>query len=484
MTPTLSFTDTLRRHHRILILFIAAFTFLYTKLWEGHFEGDESCYAVLARQVIRSGDWLVLHHPTYEKWSNFYEHPPLNMLLVAVSFKLFGINNHAAKGVSATLAFGTIILTYLIGKTLKNREYGYIAAFILTTTHFFLERARGVFLDVPFAFFLALSFYGVVLALKKQKLIWVFAGGLATALAMLTKGIPAVAVVVTALIGFIGFSGSGKRFFLNTVYYFAGLALVMVPWTWAQFAYDQGRFFDWYLFNQVGPSMAGRGQSTATSPLFYIERLFEQVMVPWFLFAVLGIVSHIKSLKKQKDFTPVLILISAAFILFGFSIVKFRQAAYIIPALPFLALLASDFFITPKWAESFSKWAHRFILFLLFLFIIIAMIFPIPFSSESNTMVPLSPYIDTYTSSMDTILTYSNDAYAIRHMIPWYWDRDQEECEDLNTFVIKWNRGQHTIGVIRIDSQRRNDLPITPTATSGEYALYLNSTGKPLKLGK
>lgn len=465
------------------LLFITAFLILFTKLWHGYFEGDESCYATLSREVLRTNDWLVLHHPYYAEWSNFYEHPPLNMLMMAVSFKIFGISDHASKMVSALLAFGTILLTFLAGKKLKDAGTGYIAAFILMTTHFYMERARAVFLDVPFGFFLLLAFYFLVLAVKDKRTLFAFLSGLAAAPAFLTKGIPAFAIVAVVFIGFFAFIKSFRLKFNASLLYLLGLLCILLPWTWAQLAVDEGRFFDWYLYKQVAQSMAGRGyvpqsaRENVTSYFYYIEKLFTQVMVPWFLFAILGMWTLVRSTIKTRQFERVLVLLAAVFLLLGFSLVKFRQASYIIPALPYFALLAADFFTNVKWCEIFQRWAHRFVIFLFVLLLALGLLTPLPFASRTNNALELfAPIKERFTSPGDTVLVMTDEVYAMRHMISWYWDRPFKICSDPSTFQQDWQTGEHAVAVARYNNKVIADLQIQPLAISGNYAIFLQDS--------
>ncbi|MBN1465298.1 glycosyltransferase family 39 protein [candidate division KSB1 bacterium] len=464
-----------KRQH---LLFITAFLLLFTKLWQGHFEGDESCYATLAREVLRSGDWLVLHHPYYAEWHNFYEHPPLNMLLIALSFKIFGVSDHAARIPSAFLAFCTIALTFQVGKKLQDEDYGYIAAFILLTTQYYLDRARAVFLDVPFGFFILLAFYCLVLASKNRNSVWSFLSGVAASLAFLLKGVPAIAALALAGISFL-FSGSWERFWRLSALYVAGLGLILVPWTVAQLACDQGRFFDWYFIRQVGSSMAGRGHvpesttATIASYFFYVQKLLLQVMVPWFIFAVLGSCSVIQSVKKEGGRERLLILVAALFFIVGFSAVKFRQTSYILPALPYLSLLAAEFFF--RWRKEFILWANRLVLLLLVLVVIAGLLTPISFSSKKNNpMQAFLPSIQAYTAPGDSILAFSDDAYAMRHMISWYLDRPHRMCDSEEMFFTKLGQDGYEAAILKISG---NHLPnqVRPVAQSGQHYLYLKN---------
>src|SRR6188472_2907303 len=79
------------RHYRrlaALTLLLAALNIGYRLDREVVTTWDESLYAVSAAEMVRSGNWLVT---TFQGDVDYYNtKPPLNIWLIATSFKLFG----------------------------------------------------------------------------------------------------------------------------------------------------------------------------------------------------------------------------------------------------------------------------------------------------------------------------------------------------------------------------------------------------------
>jgi 4-amino-4-deoxy-L-arabinose transferase-like glycosyltransferase len=71
---------------------------------------DDAVYAHEGKEMVRTGDWWNIR---FNGNLNF-EYPPLFLWLEASSFKLFGVNDAAAKFPSALLGFGTILVVYFL----------------------------------------------------------------------------------------------------------------------------------------------------------------------------------------------------------------------------------------------------------------------------------------------------------------------------------------------------------------------------------
>lgn len=107
---------------------------------------DEAGYAIVAREMIQNNDYLNL---TYlgKPW---FEKPPLYFWLMALSGKIFGLNEFAMRFPSAIFGIVVVILTYLITKELTRSPIAaFLSGLILITMPFFLAAARHSRMDVP-----------------------------------------------------------------------------------------------------------------------------------------------------------------------------------------------------------------------------------------------------------------------------------------------------------------------------------------------
>ena len=76
-------------------LFLVALIILlnFTGLFNEILEPDGTLYALLAKQMVITGDWVNL----YSFGQDWLDKPHLPFWLAAISFKLFGINSFAYK---------------------------------------------------------------------------------------------------------------------------------------------------------------------------------------------------------------------------------------------------------------------------------------------------------------------------------------------------------------------------------------------------
>ncbi|MFC1679481.1 ArnT family glycosyltransferase [Elusimicrobiota bacterium] len=111
------------------LAFLLALTSPFWDLGHPLWERDDARYAEVPREMVESGDWLT---PTLN-YLSYIEKPPLMYWLCAASYKLFGVNEAAARLPLALLALLGILCTWWLGSWLYSAETGMAAAVILAT---------------------------------------------------------------------------------------------------------------------------------------------------------------------------------------------------------------------------------------------------------------------------------------------------------------------------------------------------------------
>lgn len=141
---------------------------------------DESLYTVRAEGILRFGNWV---DQSAFSFDGLYSalHPPLHVWLTAISLSLFGINEFAARLVSALFGLATPFVLYAIGKRIDKPETGFYAALIFTLNPFVTFLARQGQFDTTMVFFITAGFYvllrsGVSLTLRNAILAGVMVG--------------------------------------------------------------------------------------------------------------------------------------------------------------------------------------------------------------------------------------------------------------------------------------------------------------------
>jgi 4-amino-4-deoxy-L-arabinose transferase-like glycosyltransferase len=91
---------------------------------------------------------------------------PLVPFFYGLIFKLFGESRIAIQFFTSAVFSLTVVLTFLIGKTLWDRETGFSAGLLLLGIPYLLTQVPLMLVDVPTMFFLTLSIYTFLLALN------------------------------------------------------------------------------------------------------------------------------------------------------------------------------------------------------------------------------------------------------------------------------------------------------------------------------
>ncbi|MDO8497946.1 MAG: glycosyltransferase family 39 protein [bacterium] len=284
----------IKKNWPLYILIVASiFLFFFHLDYNTITSWDEGWYASIARDIVRSGDFMNLN------WNGkpFYDHPPMGFWLMAITYKFFGINEFSTRFPSAILGVLSMILVYKVGEAIsKSKAVGFSSALILMTSVWYLIRVRSGNLDSPFIFFYILT---ICLSLKSEKDFRWFP------VTMLSFG----ALVMTKTL--IGISAGPIIFLLiwrqllsakkNIGYFIAGIAgfwLVVYPW-YHYHIQMYPDFIEHHFFN-IGmrdKTLASYFQLSWEQPLFYIHMGVRKWYKMWLLLAAYLII-RLSFLKK------------------------------------------------------------------------------------------------------------------------------------------------------------------------------------------
>ncbi|MEU0877983.1 glycosyltransferase family 39 protein [Lentzea sp. NPDC005914] len=217
------------------------------------FNSDEAVYAGQAASIA-GDDTLSSLFPI------FRAHPLLFQTLLSVGF-LGGVSDLGARLLSVVFGLGTIVLVYLLGNRLYNREAGLVAASILAVMPYHVIVTRQVLLDGPQTFFAVLMFYCVTRYCIDRNGRWLHLAAAAIGLAVLTKEI--AVILLFAVVAFFLLRRE-IRVPSRTILLSAGVALVIVA------AYPVSLLFSgrtstgqnyllWQLFRRANHSLAFYG---------------------------------------------------------------------------------------------------------------------------------------------------------------------------------------------------------------------------------
>lgn len=263
-------------------------------LWEP----DEARYAEIPREMLALGDWLTprLNFVLY------FEKPPLQYWLSALSMKAFGHNAIAAR---LPLALATLVsmgAAYLLARRLGARRPMW-AAFMVATTILGFISAQVLTLDALFSAFLVAS---VVIAAEavtaryegRGALGWTLGAFGAAALALLTKGLAAPVLLGGVMLASLAFTWRDSRLrniLLRVLFDPFGWLLflaISVPWFWfvekANPGHAQFFFIHEHFARFTSDVHARQGSKNPIMDKLYFLGVLLVGLLPWLSASVVG----------------------------------------------------------------------------------------------------------------------------------------------------------------------------------------------------
>lgn len=224
-----------------------------------------------------------------------------------------------------TLLFSlTVLLTYLIGKTLWNRETGLYAGLLLLGIPYLLTQVPLMLVDVPLMFFVTLSIYVFLTALEKGGRLLIMASSLSLFLCLLAKYSAILLLLVMPLILFVSYKSDPRGKLARAASVLAVTALLCSLYFAAQhdvvmIQLDLLRTYQW-------PGLKRWEEGLASTLLFQVHPLIT-------IAASFGVVAAIR--KRDIRF-----LVPAWFALFALFF-QHGRIRYLLPLFPLLTLMAS-----------------------------------------------------------------------------------------------------------------------------------------------
>ncbi len=324
---------------RDLLLLAAGASVLYLvslgarDLWQP----NEPTYGQAVAEMSRGGGWLV---PTVNG-ATFAEKPPLYFWAALVSARLLrGVGETSLRLPLAAAGAAGAILLYLMVLPYAGRGRARIAAALLATTEAWFWNSRAVQMDL----LVAVSTLASVLAVLRvvdggaPALRGWALGGLAAGLGFLAKGPVAWACPALVLLAYLGATrrlgaALGAAPLAGAAVAFA----VPLPWASALLAAGQADFLREAILRQSATRYV-RGFDHP-GPWWYYLYYYWIDFAPWSWFAPLA--ARMAGRDEKERRLDLLAWLWLAAVLVFFSLSSSKRSAYMLPAAPAVAILAS-----------------------------------------------------------------------------------------------------------------------------------------------
>jgi 4-amino-4-deoxy-L-arabinose transferase-like glycosyltransferase len=299
------------------------------------FNPDEGRYAEISREMQSGGDWVVPHLNGLA----YIEKPPLQYWATALSLRVFGPSEFAARLYTALTALGTILLVWLMARRLWSLEAGWRAGAVLSGMLIFVVLGQLLTLDMSLTFYMTLSLTAFLTAQQAvQPRPWMLLAWAATGLGVLTKGLVAAAIPAAVLILYSLYSRDAAPWRRLHVKWGLPLFLVItVPWHWLA----ARRLPDFLEFFFVHEHLARYLTPIADrqEPWWFFGGVLLAGSMPWTLSALRVLGSGWRRASPPGFNATLFLWIWVVFIGVFFSLSDSKLMPYILPLMPALALL-------------------------------------------------------------------------------------------------------------------------------------------------
>ncbi|MBS1990951.1 MAG: glycosyltransferase family 39 protein [Cyanobacteria bacterium SZAS LIN-3] len=232
----------------ILVLLSSCFV-LFTGLGQCPlFNPDEALYAEPAREMLVTGEYVT----TLLNYVVRYTKPPLCIWAMALSYKVFGVNEYAARFFGVACALVLIAFTYLLIARYVSVRAAVVGALSLAVAPLFVLTAREAITDMPLALFMAGSQMAFFHAFKSRRFSFALAGYVLLGLAIMTKGPVGVVLPVAILFVYHFLRGELRAAWLFYRPLLGALivALIAVPWFAVEITVTKGEYFQEFIVRE------------------------------------------------------------------------------------------------------------------------------------------------------------------------------------------------------------------------------------------
>lgn len=361
LKPFQHFSSDVSERRRLLLALLAVLLcslpiFFFLLGGWGFFDPDEGRYGTIPLEMLLRGDFVT---PTQNN-TPFFDKPPLLYWSIALAYAVFGYHEWTARLVPALGALAGVLGAFVLGRRMFGLRAGVLAALILCSSLLWSVLSRVVLTDMLVS---SLIFLSLVLwwlghteqdASRRNQTGFFLGFWVLLALAVLAKGPIAVVLVGGTIMAYALLcrqwsTVTQMRWSLGVPLFFA----ITAPW-FVLVAQRNPSFNHYFWYDQHIGRFLGRttGNDHPESPTFYLK-FFPLVFFPWSFFLPAASLAAWRFFMRRgtawkewgnTERALIFLICGASFITLFFSISSCKILTYILPTLPFFALLLATYF--------------------------------------------------------------------------------------------------------------------------------------------
>lgn len=335
MDASLSLTAIRAKRTCLILFLVSTFSYLLCSQFVPITDPVEANYALTAKEMVMSSDWL---SPRIygQVW---FDKPILFYWLTALSFKIFGISDFAARLAPAVFAGGGVALMYWFLHKTAGQTAALLSSLVMGTSLEYVLLAKFVITDMVLFVFnnaaLAFFYLGYIEANGTRR--WYLIMYLGMALAFLTKGPVGLILPGLVILIFLLFKKDLAK--LKNMYLSAGMLLFMLialPWYIGMYYAHGAQFIDTFLgvHNYLRATVSEHPKDNV---FYYYVGVFLLSMLPWAPLTIKAIAASRTQLSKSP--LSLFSLIWAGVYFIFYSLMATKYLTYTFPMLFPLAAL-------------------------------------------------------------------------------------------------------------------------------------------------
>ncbi len=330
--------------HIVLLILASALLFFFRLGAVPLLEPDEGRNAEVAREILVTGDW-VTPHLNFERKLN---KPVLFFWAAALSMKLGGVNEAAARFPSAAAATVGVIAVYFLGRRMFGGRAGLLSGLVLATSPVYIAFSRIVIFDMLLTALITLAMLFAYSGSSEndpgRKRAFNLLFYAAIALAVLTKG-PIGAVIPVAVLGLYLFSTGQLGRFREMEVARGPFLFLIIAVPWYTLVSINNPEFPRYFFVTEHISRYTTDLFSRVKPFWYYFLVVIGGMLPWILFLPAA-VRAIRQKERERGpdrYSLLFLALWAGFVFVFFTLSRSKQSGYVLPLFPALSLMIGAF---------------------------------------------------------------------------------------------------------------------------------------------